>query len=295
MPLIKKEKSESRLIAQLFTSQAITKIADGDLSFLIKIINDFLMPKHYPVNVAKAFELAFENLSHNYKNEYFYKNILAKKMLLEKYLRKDVTMLSEFRVGENKADCVIINGISTCYEIKTRFDSLKRLPDQLHAFSKIFDKTYVVCDKSHKENVFACIPDHVGMIEFTERGSLKEIKKAGENPYPLDREILISSLRKNEYQYIAENIIKKPLNSSNINIFNDCLEIFKISDSEKLNYLFKKSMKKYRKIDSDFIEILPACLLNSAVSYKFTKSRKEGLLSILEKNIYKEKICISHS
>lgn len=285
MCLIKKEKSESRLIAQLFTSQSITKIADGDLSFLVKIVSDFLTPKNYPVNVAKAFELAFENLSHNYKNEYFYKNTLAKKLLLDKYLHKDATMLSEFRVGENKADCVIINGISTCYEIKTRFDSLKRLSDQLNAFSKIFEKIYVVCDKVHKENVLACIPDHVGVIEFTERGHLKEIKKAGDNPSPLDRETLINSLRKNEYQYIAENITKKTINSSNMNIYNDCLEIFQKSDSEKLNYLFKKSMKKYRKIDSKFIEILPVCLLNSAVSYKLTKSRKAGLISMLGKII----------
>ena len=295
MCLIKKEKSESRVIAQLFTSQAISKIADGDLSFLVKIVSEHLVPKKYPLNVSNALDLAFENLSKNYKNEYFYKNTLIRKILIEKYSRKDVTMLSEFRVGENKADCVIINGISTCYEIKTRFDSLKRLPDQLNAFTKIFDKIYVVCDKYHKENALACIPDHIGLIEFTERGSLKEIRKAIDNQHVIDSETLIGSLRKDEYQYIAESIINEPIISSNINMFNECLEIFQTADSEKLNNLFKKSMKKFRKIDSDFIEILPTCLLNSAVSFKFTKSRKAGLLSMLEQNIYKEKACIIHS
>lgn len=295
MCLIEKEKSESRIIAQLFTSQAITKIADGDLSFLVKIVSEYLIPQRYPLNVSNALELAFENLSKNYKNEYFYKNTLIKKLLLEKYSNKDVTMLSEFRVGGNKADCVIINGVSTCYEIKTRFDSLKRLPDQLNAFSRVFDKIYVVCDKYHKENALACIPPHVGLIEFTEKGLLKEIKKAGDNHHSLDSEILISSLRKDEYQYIAESIIKKPITASNISIYNDCLEIFQAADSEKLNNLFKKSMKKFRKIDTKFIEILPTCLLNSAVSFKLNKNRKAGLLNILDRNIYKEKTCIIHS
>lgn len=253
------------------------------------------MPDNYPLNVSNAFELAFKNLSQNYKNEYFYKNTLVKKLFLEKHSSKDVTMLSEFRVGENKADCVIINGTSTCYEIKTKFDSLKRLPDQLNAFSKIFDKTYVVFDKIHKDNILKCIPSHVGMIEFTERGTLKEIKKAEENQQSMDSKTLINSLRKNEYKYIAEKITEKTVNSSNMNIYNDCLDIFLQAESEKLNHLFKKSMKKYRKLDVNFIETLPECLLNTAVSYKLTKIRKAGLLSMLEKNIYKESTCTIHS
>lgn len=295
MCLIKKEKFESRQIAQLFTSQAITKVADGDLSFLIKIASDFLIPKSYPMNVAEVFELAFKDLSINYNNEYYFKNTLVERLLIEKHANKNVTILSEFRVGENKADFVIINGTSTCYEIKTKYDNLKRLPDQLLSYSKIFDKTYVVCDDVHVESVLSCIPDHIGVLQFTKRRSLREIKKAIDNKVPLDKDVLMNSLRKDEYQYIAESIVKMPMNSSNTNLYNDCLEIFRTADTEVLKSLFKKSIKKFRKLDSAFIDTLPNSLLNSAVSYKLSKSRKANLLNMLEKEIYKEETCIIHS
>lgn len=46
-------------------------------------------------------------------------------MFLKKHKINKAVMLSEFRVGANKADCVILNGLSTCYEIKTELDNLK--------------------------------------------------------------------------------------------------------------------------------------------------------------------------
>ncbi|HFF9490162.1 sce7726 family protein [Serratia marcescens] len=295
MPVPQGNRVDSRIAAQLFTSQAINKIADGDLTFLYKVLSDYLTPTVYPLKVAQVFELAFRKLSLDYKTEYFFKNAIANKLYIRRHAEKNVTMLSEFRVGNNKADCVIVNGNSTCYEIKTKFDSLKRLPDQLSSYSKIFDKVYVVCDQTHINNVLLHAPDEVGVIEFTEKGALKEVKRAIVNTHEIDREILISSLRKPEYVLIAEKLTNKPLESSNMSIYADCLNIFNQASSEELRKLFKYALKTHRKTDFGFVNKLPPSLTNMAISFKLTRSKRLALGNILTQSIHKDEICTSHS
>lgn len=291
---LEKKQVESRVLAQLFTSQAINQIADGDLSFLYKVVNDYLKPKSPNLLVAQIFELAFSKLIVDYKTEYFFKNIIANKLYLGRHSDQKATMLSEFRVGNNKADCVIVNGHSTCYEIKTKFDTLKRLQDQLATYLKVFDKVYVVCDRSHIGNILSCIPDEVGLIELTNRGALKEVKKAKINSHEVDREILISSLRKPEYIYMAEKLTNQPIITSNMNSYSHCLDIFKKSESEELRVLFRHVLKMNRKADFNFVKKLPPSLANTAISFKLSKSKKLAFGKILTQAIDKDIICTTH-
>ncbi|ENX4942817.1 hypothetical protein ACFPP1_003659, partial [Salmonella enterica] len=108
------EMSNNKNIGQLFTSQAINAVADGDFSLLHELIGNVLTPKFFPVKVSEIFDIAFKKLSHEYKSEYFFKNIIANEVFLKKHKKNEAVMLSEFRVGTNKADCVILNGLSTC-------------------------------------------------------------------------------------------------------------------------------------------------------------------------------------
>ncbi|NMP29127.1 sce7726 family protein [Rahnella sp. SAP-1] len=291
---VEKKRVDSRVLAQLFTSQAINKIADGDLSFLYRILNDFLTPRTPNLRVAQVFELAFSKLLTDYKTEYFFKNAIANKLYLGRHSAREATMLSEFRVGSNKADCVIVNGHTTCYEIKTKFDSLKRLQDQLSAYIKIFEKVYVVCDGCHINNVLSCIPDEVGVIEFTVRGALKEIKKAKINNHEIDREVLIGSLRKPEYVYMAESLTNKPVTTSNMNTYSQCLDIFNQASSKELRVLFKHVLKMNRKADSIFVSKLPPSLINTAISFKLSKSKKLAFGEILTQAINKDRKCTFH-
>ncbi|WP_047608431.1 sce7726 family protein [Rahnella aquatilis] len=288
---VEKKKGESRILAQLFTSQAINKIADGDLSFLYRVLNEFLAPRTPNLLVAQVFELAFSKLMVDYKTEYFFKNAIANKLYLGRHSDGEATMLSEFRVGNNKADCVIVNGQTTCYEIKTKFDSLKRLQDQLSAYVKIFDKVYVVCDGCHIANLLSCVPDEVGIIELTVRGALKEIKKAKTNNHEIDRQVLIGSLRKPEYVSMAESLTNTPLTASNMNAYSQCLDIFNQASSKELRELFKHVLKMNRKADSAFVSKLPPSLINTAISFKLSKSKKLAFGEILTQVINKDIKC----
>jgi hypothetical protein len=149
---------ESKRNAQLFTSRRINEIAAGDLSFLLEIaaVHEKKLPDFF--TVLDVFELCFLELSKSYRAEYYFKNTVARKILFGIHSLNTATVIPEFRVGKNKADCVVLNGRSVCYEIKSSYDNLSRLPDQLASYKKIFDEVFVVTSHEHLEKVFENIP-----------------------------------------------------------------------------------------------------------------------------------------
>lgn len=258
------------------------------------MLDGYITPKYMPVKISEVFELAFDKYTKNYKTEYFFKNTIANKIFLKRHDKNSSTMITELRVGSNKADCVIINGQSVCYEIKTEFDSLKRLHEQVSTYSKVFEKVYVVCAKNHIKNVIDIVPSDVGIIELTENGALKELRKAKNIVNEIDRELMISSLRKPEYVYIAEKLTKKPLTSSNMHIFSDSLTIFQQASTSDLRKLYRVALKENRKNNFNLIDAMPPSLVNSAISFKLSTSQQEAFRNILSQYIYKDHICIAH-
>lgn len=279
---------------KLFTSQAISSLAKNDFSLLKRTIHEYLIPPKLPLKISELFDLTLNKTSKDYKGEYFYKNIIAQKLFLKRHGEK-ATMLAEFRVGANKADCVILNGISTCYEIKTEFDTLNRLPEQLSSYTKIFDKVIVISANKHLDKICALLPKNVGLLELTERGAIKEIIKANMLSTPIEPKIMLQSLRAQEYKYIVEVFFGSFPKMKNTEIFDYCLDKFYEIPADKLKVLFRETLKKYRANDFNFIKQLPTSLISSAICYNITKNEQNSLLDILDKNIDEEYICTFQS
>lgn len=268
-----------REIAKLFTSNSLKAIASGNLSSLEKIINNKNLSSN--INITSFYDIyssAFDFLSQNYRNEYVYKNFIARKILRSKHSLQSSVLLSEFRVGQNKADLVLLNGCSTCYEIKTEYDSLNRLEDQLQSYIQLFEKVYVVCPSSLQTDVEAIIPHNVGMIVLTDNNNLRTIKEAISNNI-FDISLMMKSLRKEEYLDIAENIYGLKIDVPNTQVFDLCFKILNKSDKDVINKLFLKTLKKHRKNNIEAINILPTPLTNALISYKFNKNDIKTLIS----------------
>lgn len=285
---------ESKDAVQLFTSQAIQRIAEGDYSLLKKIASNYLNIKSPSIKICEIFDLALQEISKDYKNEYIYKNTIATKLFLKKHAFSNATMLYEFRVGKHKADCVIFNGHSTCYEIKTEFDNLRRLPEQLNEYSKIFDRVNVICSNAHLKNIVDLAPSHIGIIELLKNGSLKEIRKAKNIDDIIEASFLIQSLRRDEYVYIAEKISGSKVHSNNMEIYKHCSNIMEQCESKRLRKLFKDSIKKYRKLDYAALSMVPNSLISSIISYKLNSFLKSNLNDVMNDYIIKDKLCIYH-
>lgn len=268
-----------REIAKLFTSNSLRAIASGDVSPLEKIINNKnLRTNINTTSIDDIYSSAFEFLSRNYRNEYVYKNLIARKILRSKHSLQSSVLLSEFRVGQNKADLVLLNGCSTCYEIKTEYDSLNRLEDQLQSYIQLFEKVYVVCPSSLQVDVEAIIPHSVGIIVLTDNNTLRTIKDAISNNI-FDISLMMKSLRKEEYLDIAENIYGLKIDVPNTQVFDLCFKILNKSDRAVVNNLFLKTLKKYRKNNIEAINTLPSPLTNALISFKFNKNDIKNLIS----------------
>ncbi len=144
--------------------------------------------------VAEHFDIALRALTKEYRDEYVYKNIVARRIVLGRHSIRTATMLTELRVGRCKADIVVLNGSSTAYEIKSDLDNLGRLENQLTTYLQAFASVNVVAGHRHLDAILALAPKPVGVL-CLRRGSISVIRKADVDPGRICPEILFDSLQ----------------------------------------------------------------------------------------------------
>lgn len=277
---------EYRKLSKIFNSSVLNDIAVGDFSYIQKVSEEFFSDCT-TWNLSEIYQKSFEILQKHYPNEYVYKNLIATKILLGRHSLNTATMLSEFRAGTNKADCVILNGKSICYEIKTDYDSLIRLNDQLDAYTQIFDEVYVVCSKKHIDSVLKNVDSSIGVLNLSEKSTFQEIRKAN-NTREKNKKLLIQSLRQSEYLELFEKLTGNKLVAPNTQLFDLCLDAMESFQDEKaLNAFYIEILKKSRKNNKDFLTNMPTSLVNATISYKFSKSQ---ILSLINNFNIKEEI-----
>lgn len=100
----------------------------------------------------------------------------------------DTIYLPEFALygGANRADYVALNGLSHGYEIKSDRDTLTRLPEQVDAYSAVFEKATLVSAIRHLRDAKKIIPSWWGIVEV--RGEinprLERVRESTPNPAP---------------------------------------------------------------------------------------------------------------
>lgn len=273
---------KTREAVNLFSSRAINQLADGDFSLVRRVAENYSDELGRRFLVEDVFNVCFEDFSVNYRAEYFFKNIVAERLLFGRHSLNTATMIAEFRVGVNKADCVLINGKSTCYEIKSAYDRLDRLPDQLIGYQAIFDRVYVVTSKSHVEQVERIAPSFVGVIELTKNRNLKEVRAAELGAAAFDVKEMMRSLRVDEYKEVVKNVCGEVPDVPNTQIFSACESLLVSAPISDVKSNFFKVMKKSRAIDKDFAIGLPKSLLMAGISYRLSEKKKLALLRNLK-------------
>lgn len=106
-----------------------------------------------------------------------------------------------------------------------------RLEEQLDSYLQLFDEAYVVCSATHLQSVLNIAPPCVGILVLNELNRFTQIRKASKRTQPLNRGLLIQSLRQEEYKQLAETLINDEINLPNTLLYKECLSIFeKYSD-----------------------------------------------------------------
>lgn len=90
------------------------------------------------------------------------------------------------RHGSARVDVAVINGRLDGYELKSKADTLRRLPRQVSLYGSVLDTVTLVCDHSHVEKGSALIPAWWGIVasQVGPRGGVKFqfLRRAAQNP-----------------------------------------------------------------------------------------------------------------
>ncbi|AKM01850.1 glutamyl-tRNA synthetase [Burkholderia pyrrocinia] len=233
--------------------------------------------------MRELFEVAFSELVRNYRSEYVYKNLITKKLIFGVHSPRSAALLTEFWVNMSKADSVVLNGTSTVYEIKTEYDNLSRLPQQLADYSMVFDRINVVTHEGAISAVLAMVPQHVGVIALSRRNALRQIKPSISNIERLDHWTMFNCLRKQEFT----NILTRQFGGIP-DTTPDMLRTFAFKQFSRLSkdVLSAEFVSEVRKRTTDpeiaeFASCLPTSLKTLGLAEQLSKMRREKLLATL--------------
>ena len=237
--------------------------------------------------LAQFFDLIYMILFRSYRNEYIYKNAIANKILLGRHSLNTSHMLTEFRVGNCKADVVVVNGTSAVYEIKSELDSFARLENQVKNYLKIFDYINVITSASQVNKLKSILPDKAGILLLTNRNTISTIRESKSNRKNTNQSILFDSLRKNEYVKAIKEYFGIVPDVPNTHIYKECKKLFSKIPAELAHDLTINILRRRRntRVLKEFIEEAPASLSAYAMSICSEKAKMQALMSKFSKNI----------
>jgi hypothetical protein len=150
------------------------------------------------LSLQDVYDSVYGTLRKSYRCEYVYKNIIAEQLLLNKHPLHEACLFTEMLTRDSRADAVIVNGTTTCYEIKTELDSLFRVQRQVEANKKVFDRLYIVTYPAFVDRIEKSVERRVGIISLDDNLNLTTVRESYSNLGDLSPEYIFSQLRANE-------------------------------------------------------------------------------------------------
>lgn len=105
-----------------------------------------------------------------------------------------IALEARYAHSERRADVLVVANHTHAYEIKSDFDKLNRLPEQLKDYKKTFDFVTVVTTKPHLQKVKKMLGKNDGLIIISDQG-VDEIKIPKRNKR-IERRNLVSMCSK---------------------------------------------------------------------------------------------------
>lgn len=278
------------------------RLRDFSSAFSRNAINDIIkyqdyshinwINKHYNISINSTstsyFDLLkflYSSIAKGYRCEYVYKNELIK-YLIAQYGTKETTAYNEFHVGNSIVDIALFNGESKAFEIKTEYDTPRRLGKQLDDYRKVFDKCYVVVPYEKADAYISSIDKSFGIITLERKNGriyLTLIQDATLN-IDLDPELIISCLHIDEYESIVFEWAGTIPNVPKHQLYKECLSIFREIPENTLRKLFVTKIKG-RKRNTQILKKTPFMLRQMCLSMNLSSKDIETLINRLSEQI----------
>lgn len=285
--IMRKNININKLSAKVFRRPLFYSLAKGaDINSILSPFETTIVDND-GLTVRDFFCSIFDNLRNSYRNEYVYKSALINKIVFGRHSPKTSASLIELPVNNSIVDVAIFNGTSTAYEIKTEFDSPKRLITQTPDYLDVFDRTYIVTHPDLADKYCSLGIPKVGVISLSHRDNLRVVKEAESNSKNIKIESIFNMLRRNEYVKIIEDYTSTNVNMPNGLIYDYCKGVFVSMPLDKANKYFIKAMKN-RTTNKDLIDYLyslPACLRVLGYATPLSKKQKDYLVDLMDKEL----------
>jgi len=186
---------------------------------------------------------SYDHLLINYRHEYLYKTALLNSYVLQHYSLADTVLLNEFKIGNSKADCVLVNGTNKVFEIKTELDSPERLNSQLSDYYKAFSEVYVVIYHASTDKYLQLLNSNVGIMTFRDN-RVEIFREATPDQSRLEAAAMMKALRKDEYLNIIKRMSGNVPPVPPIHLFKVCLQIISDYAVDEVQAEFLKVIKQ---------------------------------------------------
>lgn len=279
-------------ISPIFRGPFLARVAIGDhtrvLSELADFYSDFSPPKAHQ-KLSHWFDFFYDLMFQYYRSEYVYKNTIATELYLKNESLQASLLTSELRVGSSRIDVVILNGTSTAYEIKSKYDSLDRLDTQLADYARVFDRIFLVTTEEKANLVKNQVDDVVGVMYLNDEGEFEEVKPPLSNKLNTDPTTIFNCMRQSEFREAVDRAFGYVPKVPNALLYRECIKLFQQLAPEQAHDLMVECVRKRgkRKPYVDLIRSAPNSLKHACLDFSRPQSMaakiEEKLLEPLEK------------
>ena len=279
-----------RLLARMFSRPVFSAMArSGDWQFALSFLasHGLLKPSRRSQPLAELFEAAWQEIRGAYRNEFVYKAEIANRIVFGRHSPNTSSLHVELPVGRSIVDIAVFNGTSTAYEIKTEFDTPRRLSTQTSDYLAAFDRVCLVTHPQCVESYEAILDPRVGVIALTERGSLRTVREPTSNKHNAQPGTIFNCLQKAEYVDAVSCKLGEPICKPTATIQAYCRDIFREFTPQQAHAIFLKALRE-RKTDAEtvrFVTALPRSLRVLGYATPLSGRQRETALSALREDV----------
>ena len=251
------------ILSRVFTQNTLASILndDFDSSIIEKVIRRYDISDDDIKSNAQLFSEIYCAMQKHYRNEYFYKNTILNKLLINAHRLNTTVALTEIPIAKSKADFIMINGKAVVYEIKTALDTLDRLENQIADYYKAFDHVCVLGSESKKQELLSRFEDSpVGVYILTSKDTISHVQEPKEYRDALDIECLFKILRKKEYESIVRKLRGCIPEVSPVKLYQQCKDIICSYAIETIYPLILEELKSRNRIEIIDYSTIPEAL-----------------------------------
>jgi hypothetical protein len=232
------------VLASLFSRDVLLQGAEGLERVLASGLRAMGLPRRPGESTNETLDRIYARVVRDYPAEYVFKNELLNRIFVARHNPEKSAVLTEMRVALNRVDLVIVNGTATAYEIKTQYDSLNRLVQQLDAYRRVFDKVYVVCSPDKVDSVQRLAPTEVGILSMGPLGAFSSVRNGLSDPTAINADAIIRCLRKAEYSDIVQRRFGHVPDVPNMQHRRVCADLIRRLSVTDLNIEFARILRE---------------------------------------------------